>query len=236
MTDKPRKRAKEPPKIETTEFKRRIVDEALELAAVKGWNHYALGPLAEHMGLPANAIRRHFPDANAIADAWFDRALEAMLAPPPEGFADLPVDERLNLLMLRWLDTLAPYRTVTAQMIGAKFHPPHVHHWVPAIFLMSRKLQLLRDAAFLHAGGRRQQIEELGLTALFLATLAVWCRDESTDQHRTRHFLARWLKRADKAIAKIYAAVKIPMEPPGHIRQQGPARQACPHTEDHEPT
>ena len=210
MTDQPRKRAKKPPKIETTEFKRRIVDEALELAAVKGWNHYALGPLAEHMGLPTNAIRRHFPDANAIADAWFDRALEAMLAPPPEGFADLPVDERLNLLMLRWFDTLAPYRTVTAQMIGAKFHPPHVHHWVPAIFHLSRLIQWVRDAACLDSPGRRRQVEEVGLTLLFLATLRVWLRDETDDLAITRRFLHRRLKEADRLLANLPRARKRP--------------------------
>ena len=214
MTDTPRKRSKPASKKATTtsvapetdaeDFKRRVVDAALAFAAEAGWNHSALGPLAAHMGVPTNAIRRHFPDPNAIADAWFDRAMEAMLAPPPDGFADLPPDQRIELLMLRWFDALAPYRAVTDQMIAAKLHPPHVHHWVPAIFHVSRKVQLLRDAALLRAGGRRYQVEEIGMTALFLATLAVWRRDDSADQRRTRRFLKTWLARADKAMARIY--------------------------------
>lgn len=179
-----------------------ILDTALALAAEQGWNHWALGPVAEAAGTTVNDIRRHFADPNAIADAWFARALDAMLAPPPEGFADLPVRERFQVLIERWLDTLAPYRRVTAQMLADKMHWPHVHHWVPAIFHLSRQIQLLRDAAGLRAGGRRRQIEEIGLTNLFLVTLAVWCRDDSDNQARTRAFLDRWLARADRAMAR----------------------------------
>lgn len=182
------------------------LDQALVLADEIGWADFTLNQLAEREGWPLNDLRRHFADPNAVADAWFERALAAMLAPPPEGFADWPVRERLEFLLTRWLDALAPYRQVTADMIAGKWLPPHVHHWVPAIFHVSRKVQLWRDAARLYAGGRRRQIEEIGLTALFLATLAVWCRDTSPGQERSRRFLERWLSCADRTIARLYAS------------------------------
>jgi hypothetical protein len=65
------------------------------------------------------------------------------------------------------------------------------------IFNLSRTIQWLRDAGGLDAGGRRRQIEEIGLTGLFLATLAVWSRDDTLGQERTRRFLDRRLARAD---------------------------------------
>ena len=136
------------------------------------------------MGVEVNAIRYHFPDANAIADAWFTRASDRMLAPMPEGFYGRPVPDRIRFLMQRWFEALSPYRRVAADILAEKSHWPHVHHWVPAIFHLSRLIQLMRDAAGLHARGRRSQIEEIGMTDLFLATLWIWCRDESDNQEQ----------------------------------------------------
>jgi hypothetical protein len=79
--------------------------------------------------------------------------------------------------------------------------PFHPHHYVPMVFNLSRTIQWLRDAAGLDAGGRRRQIEEIGLTGLFLATLAVWARDDTPGQERTRRFLDRRLARADMLMA-----------------------------------
>lgn len=141
--------------------------------------------------------------ADAFARAWFKLTHRDMLAPPPDGFAELPAVDRLEVLMLRWFDALAPYRRVTAEMLAAKLHPPHVHHWAPAVFHLSRKIQLLRDSARLRATGRRRQIEEVGLTALFVTTLFVWCRDNSPGQERTRRALSAWLSRADRVMARL---------------------------------
>jgi len=193
-----RKRVKKP-----KDLAERIVDEALRLGSEEGWQHDRLLPLAERMGITVNEIRQRYADPDAIADAWFARALDAMLAPPPDGFAELPAVDRLEVLMLRWFDALAPYRRVTAEMLAAKLHPPHVHHWAPAVFHLSRKIQLLRDSARLRATGRRRQIEEVGLTALFVTTLFVWCRDNSPGQERTRRALSAWLSRADRVMARL---------------------------------
>jgi len=77
----------------------------------------------------------------------------------------------------------------------------HPHHWVPAIFNLSRTVQWIRDAAMLDARGRQRQVEEIGLTALFLATLRVWLRDDSEEQERTRAFLRKRLENADRLMA-----------------------------------
>jgi hypothetical protein len=36
---------------------------------------------------------------------------------------------------------------MTAQMLRGKLHLPHLHHWVPMIFNLSRTIQWLREAA-----------------------------------------------------------------------------------------
>ena len=196
---------KRPQRTAAADVERGIVDAALALAEEEGWENLRLRQVAARLDMPLDELRRHFRDADAIADAWLGRALAAMLAPVEPGFWDLPARERLRLLMLRWFDAAAEHRTVTVQMLAGKLWPFHPHHWVPMVFNVSRLIQWLRDAAALDAGGVRRQVEEIGLTGLFLATLAVWSTDNTPGQERTRFFLDRRLARADRAMARTFA-------------------------------
>ncbi len=182
----------------------RIVDTAIELAEEVGWDGVRLRRVAERLGVSLADVLDHYRDLDAVANAWFRRASAAMLAPPPEGFAELPARERIHIVMLRWFDALAEHRRVTAEMISTKIYPSHPHHWVPLIFNLSRTIQWLRDSAILDAVGRRRQVEEVGLTWLFTATLYRWARDDSPGQERTREFLARRLGAADRAMAWLW--------------------------------
>ncbi len=81
----------------------RILDAALEMATGEtGWYDLSLVDLARRCGVPVNGVRRYYADTNAIANAWFSRALEAMLAPMPEGFEAWPIKERLEFVIWRW--------------------------------------------------------------------------------------------------------------------------------------
>lgn len=181
----------------------RILEAALAIAEQQGWESVSFTRLGRRLGMDLVQLRRHYRDLDAIADAWFRLGQDAMLAPTPAGFAARPAKARLEFLMLRWFDALAPHRRVTVEMLAAKLWVFHPHHTVPMVFNLSRLIQWLRDAAGLTAGGRRRQVEEIGLTLAFVATLAVWCRDESENQARTREFLAARLDRADNLLARI---------------------------------
>jgi hypothetical protein len=113
-------------------------------------------------------------------------------------------------MMMRWFDALAPHREVTGQMLAAKLYPAHPHHWVPLGFNLSRSIHWLREAALLDAVGRRRQVEEVGLSALFLMTLAVWLRDETLGQARTRDVLRRRLADADRAMVQAWGKALPP--------------------------
>ncbi len=182
----------------------RIVDTAIDLAEETGWGGLRLRLVAGRLGVPLTDVLACYRDLDAVADAWFGRAWKAMLAAPPKDFAARPATERIHIVMMRWFDALEPHRRVTGEILAAKAHPPHPHHWAPMIFNLSRTVQWLREAAILDAGGRRQQVEEIGLTALFLATLRCWLGDGSPDQERTRAFLARRLDRADRLMARLW--------------------------------
>lgn len=178
-----------------------ILTVALRQAEDVGWDRVRLHQVATEIGVPLNAIRVRFRDQNAIADYWFRTGLEAMLAPTDKSFPELPPKQRVFVIIMRWFDALAGHRRVSMQMIGTKLHLPHPHHWTPLVFSLSRLIQWVREAALLNASGRRRQLEEIGLTVLFLAVLTKWARDDTENQHRTRRFLQRRLELADRFLS-----------------------------------
>lgn len=165
-----------------------IVDAAVARAERVGWDATRLADVAADLGLALPEVLEHFRDKDALADAWFLRAMDAMLA-EADRVRRRPAGERVEALLLAWFAALARSRKVSAQMIRAKLYPAHPHHWVPLIFSLSRTVQWLRDAARLEAAGLRRQAEEIGLSALLLGALAVFCRDGSAGHARTKTFL-----------------------------------------------
>ena len=178
------------------DVERRVVEAALAIAAERGWDQVRLHGVADRTGLPLAEIGRRFRDVDAVANAWFGKAREALLATPAAELAGRPADARLALVFARWLDHLAPRREVAGEIVRLKLHPSHPHHWVPLIFDLSRLVHDLLDAARVEGTGRLRQAQEIGLTLIVLATLGEWLRDASPGQERTKRRLARRLTRA----------------------------------------
>lgn len=185
--------------IDETPLAERIVEEAVRQAEVLGWEGVRLTEVAARLEVPVSRVLVEYRDLDAVANAWFARGWRAMLDDKPEDFSHWPERARLEHCLLAWFDAFAGHRRVTVEMLRTKAHLPHLHTWVPMAFDLSRTIQWLREAAGLEAryGTRRAQVEEVALTALFLATLAVWARDHSEGQTRTRHFLEKQLSRGD---------------------------------------
>lgn len=181
----------------------RILHTALALAEERGWDTVRLCQVAEHLDISLSDVRNHYRDLDAIANAWFETGLRAMLTPDETGFADLPPHRRLRASLIRWLDALAPHRRVTAQMVLAKAYPFHMHHWVPMVFNLSRLIHWWLDAAGIVSKGRRRQAEEILLTAVFLAVFARWVWDSSPGQDRSKWLLARRLAAMERMTARI---------------------------------
>ncbi len=182
----------------------RILEACLDLAEECGWSNLRLIQVADKLGLSLAEIHHHYRDLDAVANVWFERALVTMLSNKVAGFSELPARERLQVSLVHWLDALSEHRKITVQMICLKMHPPHVHHWIPMIFSLSRLIHWWLDASAIASKGRQRQIEEMGLTAIFLATLVFWSRDESDGQEKTRLFLAKRLRRADCVMARLF--------------------------------
>ena len=200
---KPKRAARKPPARgagDDAALRARIVEAALDIAEDWGWYDIRLHHVAERLNLPLAAIRAGFRDGDAIADAWIARADAAMLAQRPRRFAARPAAERLQVTLESWLDALAPRREVTAQMFRAKLWPVHVHHNLALVTWTSRTVQWWREAALLDGKGQRRSVEEIGMTLIFLSTLARWCGDRSAGQASTKTYLRRSLNGADRLL------------------------------------
>jgi AcrR family transcriptional regulator len=171
----------------------RIVDMAIDLAEQEGWGELRLRKVAQGCGVALTDVLSEFRDSDAVANAWFERALAAMLQPPEPGFQGRPAGERVHTVIMRWFEANAAHRRVTGEMIRTKLYPSHPHHWVPLVFSLSRLIHWVREAAMLDASGRQRQAEEIGLTLIFLRTLREWLRDGTPGHEHTRRYLARRL-------------------------------------------
>lgn len=180
-----------------------IVAVALAQAERDGWEGLRLNRVADALSIPLSTVYGHFRDVDAVAEAWLSRADRAMLAVPgTPGYGELPVPERLERAIMAWLGVLAPHRRVARQILLGKLYPGHPHFVAALAVRLSRTVQWLREAARLNAPPPRRQIEEIGLTWLFVATVALWTADASEGQDRTRRFLARRLAEADRLMRR----------------------------------
>ena len=90
----------------TDPLRDRIIGAALALAeedAGGGWYDLRLHLVAQRLGVPLGAVLERFRDADAIADAWFVRALRVWLNDTSPGQQCTRAFLRRNL---GWLDRL----------------------------------------------------------------------------------------------------------------------------------
>jgi hypothetical protein len=129
----------------------------------------------------------------------FDLADDEMLAASEKaGWNELPVRERLYTAIMAWLDALTPHHRLVVQMLGYRLHPEHVHLQVRGIARISRTVQWIREVAMLPSVGWRRELEEAGLTSIYLATFSCWLMDNSAGSERTRRLLRALLGGAEQ--------------------------------------
>ncbi len=176
-----------------------ILDTALDIAESDSWENMHLYSVAQRMDISLELISQYFPQKDDMVEAWFDRADRAVLSisPTPE-FLNRSVRERLQQVIMTWLDALSPHRRVTKQMLGYKFEFGHIHLQALGIMRISRTVQWFREAARVNTTDLRRILEETGTTTIYLMTFAKWINDDSTGSQNTRNFLEQALIKAEQ--------------------------------------
>ncbi|PXX11642.1 TetR family transcriptional regulator [Nitrosomonas ureae] len=187
------------------ELRGTIVDTAVALAESSSWEAVRLFDVAAELNISLDDIRLYFREKEDLIDAWFDQADGQMLrSAETVEFLSLSPRERLQHLIMAWLDALVAHRKITRQMIGAKLEPGHLHIQIPAIMRISRTVQWMREAAQRDATFLRRALEETALTTIYLATFTYWMQDSSENSQRTRDFLEHKLRVAESLDHRIY--------------------------------
>ena len=64
-------------------------------------------------------------------------------------------------------------------MLGYKLQPEHLHLQLGGLLRISRTVQWWREVALLPSTGWRRELEEAGLSAIFVSSFALWLRDDA---------------------------------------------------------
>jgi AcrR family transcriptional regulator len=184
-----------------------ILDTALDLGELRGWDAVHLHDIAAAMRIPIADIQRCYLHKDALAEAWFDRAEAALVAVAgTSGWMDLSPRERLFRTIVSWLDALAIHKQTTTAMLRYKAQPDHFHLQVQGLIRISRTVQWIRETAALPESGWRRELQEIALTGIFLSTLSEWLLDNSPCSTRTHALLNRLLSLAEQAATLITPA------------------------------
>jgi AcrR family transcriptional regulator len=172
-----------------------ILDSALKLADVCGWERLHLFDVAADLGTGLDSIASHYREKDQLVEAWFDRADQAMLARAKAAdLLPLTPAKRLEELLLAWLASLATHRAVTGQMLLYKLEPGHIHLQIGGLLRISRTVQWWREAAQRETLHLRRIAEESLLTGVYLRCFIHWLRHPEQDPAEFRALLRSQLR------------------------------------------
>jgi AcrR family transcriptional regulator len=173
----------------------KILDAALDLADVCGWERLHLFDVAARLGVGLDSIAPHYREKDQLVEAWFDRADHAMLTRGTAAdLITLDPARRLEELLIAWLDCLAAHREVTGQMLLYKLEPGHIHLQVLGLLRVSRTVQWWREAAQREAIHLHRIAEESLLSGAYLRTVLHWLRHPDEEPAELRAYLRRHLR------------------------------------------
>jgi AcrR family transcriptional regulator len=172
-----------------------ILDSALKLADVCGWERLHLFNVAADLGVGLDSIASHYREKDQLVEAWFDRADQAMLARAKAAdLLPLTPAKRLEELLLAWLASLATHRAVTGQMLLYKLEPGHIHLQIGGLLRISRTVQWWREAAQRQTLHLCRIAEESLLTGVYLRCFVHWLRHPEQDPAEFRALLRSQLR------------------------------------------
>ena len=173
----------------------RIIQQAMSLAAERGWRELALVDIAEAAGLTLSQVYAEFRSKQEIL-AGFSRMIDGqVLAEGAAGEEDGPARDRLFDVIMRRFDALGPYREALGHIVYDQLRDP-LAAWAGDRQLR-RSMALMLEAARIGSDGLRGAVRVRGLIVVYLAALRVWLRDESADMAKTMAALDGYLRRIE---------------------------------------
>ena len=190
----------------------RLLNAALALAAREPWREVTLNAIAEEAKVPLAQLRAVFSSRQAVLAALADRVDDAMLAGTDAAAANEPPRERLFDVMMRRVDALADHKEAVRSILRDSPADPMGALCAAARLLRSMAWSL--EAAGIGSAGLRGRLRTKGLAVIYLSTLRVWMRDDSSDLGPTMAHLDRALHRAERMALGLGLVRPSPAEAP----------------------
>jgi ubiquinone biosynthesis protein COQ9 len=176
--------------------RRPVIDAALELAAEKGWRDLALADIAEAAGLSMAALYAQYPSKSAILAAHSREIDAAVLAEADGDQASESTKDRLFDLLMRRIDKLDAHKPGFLRIAEDTGRDPL--SLFCSLANLERSMAAMLEAAGLSTSGLRGALRIKGLSAVYIAGLRAWFRDDSADKSKTMAALDRALGRAER--------------------------------------
>jgi AcrR family transcriptional regulator len=184
-----------------TDVAERVIAAAMSLAAERGWRELSLAQIAQAAELPLSEIYPEFTSKQAILGGLMRRVDAAVLAEEDQDPAQGSARDRLFDVIMRRFDALQPYKAGLGNVIYDQCRDPlAVLCTLPRLY---GSMALMLESARLSAEGPTGCLRVKGLTAIYLATLRDWLRDDSEDLAKTMACLDRRLARADDILGRL---------------------------------
>jgi AcrR family transcriptional regulator len=196
----------------------RLIDAALTLAAERGWREVAMADIAKAAKVPLSKVYPLFASRQAILAAYARRVDAAVLAEEEadaEALAGSSARDRLFDVMMRRFDIMRPHRLAIANIAHDGLSTPlRALAGMPQLL---RSMAWMLEAAAIPTDGLTGLLRVKGLAWIYLASLRVWLRDDSSDLARTMAALDGYLRRVE------WLAVRLE----GRRRPRRPAEDAA---------
>jgi AcrR family transcriptional regulator len=192
-----RKQQKTPETPKEKPVKDRIIDAALSLAAVQGWETCSIRDIAEEADISLEKFYDHFDEKSDVLIAYGRRIDRAVL----EAFAELDYEsksrDRLFDILMERFDLVNQDRAAVLSILHSyKVDPKQA---LISCSPLGQSMSRMLEAAGLDTSGLRGAARVAGLTALFMCVLRVWMKDNSADMSETMAALDKGLSRMESA-------------------------------------
>lgn len=178
-------------------LKEKIVETALELAAVQGWERLTLRDVAVEAGISLATLHAYIEDKTDILAAlgrMIDRQILDSFAQSPHE-DETPRDRLFDILMERY-ELLNRWRPGIVSILRSFCFDPK--QAVIACPHLGRSMSWMLEAVGIGTSGVAGAVKVAGLTGLYLKNLRVWKEDESPDLAKLMAALDKDLERAEK--------------------------------------
>jgi len=174
----------------------KAIDALMALLAEHGFEEIGLAEVAGRAGIKLSQLRGEFGSTLAILAAHIKDTDGKVLAGGDADMAEESARERLFDVLMRRIETLAPYKEATRSLMRSARRNPGLAFALNAMAARSQRWML--EAAGIRVSGPVGALRAQGAALMFARVLSVWVDDDEEGLSRTMAALDRGLASAER--------------------------------------